>query len=453
MKSESCEPTGPRYNGPTSRSDEPTGDLHSPAGSETTRKGWFPVAHAKLIIPRPTPQLPDPPHIAELRSVVDALDASELLDELHAYRHRAYDDRAVGRRGYGPETFWRAYVAASHLNLGNTNDLYRRLEDDAALAAYCGFGAVLPHRTTFNRFIRRLAGHTDAIVSAFADMTEQLQELLPDLGEEVAIDATVVDAYGNPRSGADPDASWTAKGHSNIPNEKEWFYGYKLHLMVDSRHEVPLSMTVTTASRPDTLELPPLVEQAWDRFPWFNPYAASADKGYDSQANHEFLYQRGIIPVIPLRNTHTKESRGFFTRDGIPTCMGDKPMTLVSTDDEGRRLYRCPDGGCHLKVKRPGGVNYCDTAFWLDPGENLRLYGAIERTSPEWKEIYARRQSVERVFASLKQNVRLDRFNRMGLPAMTLHAIMSVAVYQARYLAQLQAGAVATRPWMIRRVA
>ena len=63
----------------------------------------------------------------------------------------------VGRRGYGPETLWRACVAAFHLNLGSTNDLYRRLEEDAALAAFCGFGSGLPHRTTFVRFIQRLA--------------------------------------------------------------------------------------------------------------------------------------------------------------------------------------------------------------------------------------------------------------------------------------------------------
>ena len=221
-----------------------------------------------------------------------------------------------GRRGYGPETLWKACVAAFHLNLGSTNDLYRRLEEDAALAAFCGFGSGLPHRTTFVRFIQRLAGHIESMASGFTRMTERLKEFLSDLGGEVAIDSTVIEAYGNPRNGAELDASWTAKTHHRNPEEKEWHYGYKLHLMVDSQYEVPLAMNVTTASRSDTKELSPLVEQTQERHSWFKPYAASADKGYDSQANHEFLYDHGILPIIPIRDMGTKEAWGIFTKDG-----------------------------------------------------------------------------------------------------------------------------------------
>ena len=326
---------------------------------------------------RPRYQPQELPHIAELRAVLDALDASELLAELHGYRRRAYGWRAVGRRGHGPGPLWRSCVAAFHLNLSSTNALKRRLQEDPALKTFCGFKGVLPHRTTFNRFVQRLSGHTKALASDFAQMTERLKECLPDLGDEVAIDATVVHAYGNPKKGSDPDASWTAKANHHIPDTKEWHYGYKLHLMVDSRYEVPLSMIVTTAKRNDTKELEPLVEQAEASFSWFKPHAASADKGYDSQTNHEFLYNRGTLPIIGIREKKsTPESLGIFTKDGIPTCLGNKPMVLAATDGNGRRLYRCPGRGCPLKTKRPGGVNYCDTEFWLDPRENLRLCGA-----------------------------------------------------------------------------
>ncbi len=75
---------------------------------------------------RPQYQPEELPHIAELRAVLDALDAldaSELLAELHGYRRRAYGWRAVGRRGHGPGPLWRSCVAAFHLNLSSTNAL------------------------------------------------------------------------------------------------------------------------------------------------------------------------------------------------------------------------------------------------------------------------------------------------------------------------------------------
>ena len=171
--------------------------------------------------PYPVRALPVPllPHIAELQGLFDALDASAVIAELHSYRRRAYRWRTVGRRGYGPEALWRAYVASFHLNLNNTNDLIRRLQEDPALAELCGFGEVLPHRTTFNRFIRRLASHAEAIETCLAGLTERLKACYPDLGREVAIDSSVVEAYGNHDRKTDPDASWTAKTNPNTGEE------------------------------------------------------------------------------------------------------------------------------------------------------------------------------------------------------------------------------------------
>ena len=436
------------------------------AGSETTRECASQVAsfHPNTGGVGTQPP-PPPPHIAELQDLFDALDASEVLAELRGYRRRAYGWRDAGRRGYGPEPLWLAYVASFHLNLDSTNDLVRRLEEDESLRHLCGFGDVLPHRTTFNRFITRLKNHSEATESCIAGVTEKLKVHHPDLGREVAVDSTIIRAYGNRHLETDADATWTKKPDPDT-GKKKWYYGFKLHLLVDSRHEIPIALTFTTAKRSDFRELQPLVKKAEARHSWFKPYALTADKGYDAKAIHEFLYDRGILPIIAIRDTSTPESRGIFTRDGIPTCYGGKAMKHVATNGAGHRLYRCPKRGCHLKNSLRGGMKHCDTLYWLNPREeNLRLCGAIERTSQEWKELYRQRQGVERVYKSAKKDVRLDRHNRMGLAAVGLHARMSILVYQARYLAetlakeQAQAGEQtateqrAGRPWMVRKVA
>ena len=66
------------------------------------------------------------------------------------------------------------------------------------LLPFCGFAGGIPHRTTFNRFIQRLSHHPGLVEGCFVHITGRLKDLLPDLGQEVAIDATTVRSYSNP---------------------------------------------------------------------------------------------------------------------------------------------------------------------------------------------------------------------------------------------------------------
>jgi hypothetical protein len=105
----------------------------------------------------------------------------------------------------------------------------------------------LPSRSTFNRFVTRLSKHQDLVEECLSQVTTRLQELLPDFGENMAVDSTIVRSHSNlnKKVVSDPEASWTAKTGSN--GKKQWFWGYKLHLAVDADYELPLAMTVTTA--------------------------------------------------------------------------------------------------------------------------------------------------------------------------------------------------------------
>ncbi len=133
------------------------------------------------------------------------------------------------KNGFPLRALWSAYIASFVLNLPHTNALIRRLEDDPNLRAICGFRNKLPHRTTFNRFIRRLSHHTILVEDALATLTDDLKGLLPDLGDVVAIDSTTVRTHGNPnrKVKSDPEASWTAKNSPRAKEGgKEWHYGY-----------------------------------------------------------------------------------------------------------------------------------------------------------------------------------------------------------------------------------
>ncbi len=221
------------------------------------------------------------PLIGELQAVFDVLDDTEIVARLSAYRW-------TGRKGWSLRTLWKSYVAAYAMNIATTNDLIRRLQDDAPLRFICGFDDGLPSRWTFNRFYIRLAAHSDLVEKCLDSVTDQLGQLLPGFGSSVAVDATTVRTHSNPdkRIVSDAKASWTAK--QGTQGKKIWHFGYKLHLVADTEYELPVGFTVTTAKRQDTQEFIPALERSVLRHGWFRPKTVSADAGYDADANYKF---------------------------------------------------------------------------------------------------------------------------------------------------------------------
>ena len=381
----------------------------------------------------------------EIRAVLEAVDASALVTRLEEYR-------PVGRKGYPLTALWRAYFVSFILGLSSTNALIRRLQDDPELRLLCGFSQ-LPHRTTFNRFISRLNNHSDLVEDCHAALTDRLAELLPGLGQKVAVDSTVVRTHSNPnrKEVSDPEASWTRKNSTKAKGGKEWYWGYKYHLLADATHGIPLYGYTTTASRNDSPELPRLLSQAEAAHPWLRPTHVMADKGYDSRANHEAAAGRDAILVCPARRyANNRLYEGIYTERGVPTCVGMVEMEYVDTDPEKGHLYRCPPGGCHLADRK--GVRYCHDDVWVNRSDNPRLFGPIRQGSPEWKTLYRLRQSVERVFKSMKESRRLERHFVRGLRRVSLHASMSTLGFVATFLVKLLAGEGSPR-WMVRRVA
>ena len=156
--------------------------------------------------------------MAEVQAILDAIDPIPLLKALTARQW-------TGRPSYPQEALWRAYAASFILNLPSTAELIRQLEDNPMLRRVCGLPDGLPSTATFNRFIQILSWHTDLVDAVFADITNQLKEALPGLGDEVAFDSTAMRTHSQPnhKERSDPDARWGFKhsppgqeGRSNI---------------------------------------------------------------------------------------------------------------------------------------------------------------------------------------------------------------------------------------------
>jgi transposase len=77
-----------------------------------------------------------------------------------------------------------------------------------------------------------------------------------------------------------------------------WFYGFKLHLIVDDRGDL-LAFYLTPGNVDDRKPVPRLAKKLWGKL--------IADKGYISQALFEHLFGQGVQLITPIRkNMHNR---------------------------------------------------------------------------------------------------------------------------------------------------
>ena len=243
-----------------------------------------------------------------------------------------------------------------------------RLKSSPRLQQICGLTAI-PSESTFSRFFSLLSDSMDTD-TAIAEMVDKLKAHLPDLGNDIAIDSTDIEAYANPNNQpvTDPDAMWgrrTTKAKSSKgAKDTEPFFGYKMHTLNDVVYGAPLAHVLLPANRNDSPQLPGLVRKAQGMYAWLKPKHLIADRGYDAQSNHVFLAQRGIAPIIHIRKTIAADGLygGLYNKKGAPVCDGETSMVYLGTDPKsGHHLFRCPPAGCRLKKRSSGMIRYCNT--------------------------------------------------------------------------------------------
>lgn len=372
------------------------------------------------------------------------LNSIERLPEIEEMLDAIVRSRLNARPGYSPRSLLRLFCLKFLLNERFNVQLLQRLDASPALLDLCGLDTT-PSEPTLSRFFRRLTEHS-TLTDAVATMVRRLRTELPDLGEVVSLDGTDIEAYGNPNHNPpiDEDARWgvrTAKNKSRRKKDTEYFYGYKMLMLADAVHDVPLHYRLYPANTSETKQLLPIVSEAQETHEWLKPGYLIADRGYDSVANHKFLVKRGVAPIIHIRKMSKDGGLhdGIYTTKGSPTCLGGREMTYVRTDGEtGKHLYRCPAEGCDRKGK--SAFNRCDDSHWEDPMDNLRVIGIVARQSKTWRDLYRRRQGVERYFSSAKRSRLLDKHQYLTMRKVQTHVALSVLTYLATMYARIRVG-------------
>ena len=223
----------------------------------------------------------------------NCVDAQSDLDRLALVIDNMPDDRIIyelkRRRKNGSDKYpivamWNALLAGIVFQHPTIASLLRELNRNGELRELCGFdpteGAkAVPSAHNMSRFLRNVIALEHVIHEMFDELVETAGQLLPTLGRELAFDGKAVQSYStgakNKETGqtSDPDADHGVKTYRGTDKcgklwkkVKSWF-GYQLHLIVDSNFELPVAFEVMKASASEPTRLMPMMEELKEKHP------------------------------------------------------------------------------------------------------------------------------------------------------------------------------------------
>lgn len=368
---------------------------------------------------------------AALASVPDAL----LLDRLRRSRGKGRDD-------YPVSLLWGAALLTPLLRHSSHEACLGELRRNPSLRALLGPDvpeAQVPNKWNVSRFLENLGRtpHRGAVHDAFLNMVRRLALAVPDLGSQLAGDSTALHARRS-RTEKKADAgpheeeglARPAQGQKDYFDDSggvvrtfTWF-GYKLHLLVDVRHEVAIAYTLTGANASDGGQIGPLLEQAAQVLPAGRMKVMAYDKAADDVKVHQLLNRHQVRPVIQTRALWKTEkertlkefggrSHLVYDESGTVFCydmMGSVPqkhqMAFVGHEKDRKTLkYRCParhEGwACPSDERCNQGGKYGLVAR-IKQELDLRRFPSIPRGTKQFERLYKTRTAVERVNARLK---------------------------------------------------
>ena len=405
--------------------------------------------------------------LERLRLVLDHLPDEELMGKLEAHRKRGRDD-------YPIRPVWNSVLAGMVYQHESVESLRRELLRNGELREGCGFD---PHKGSdgvppswvYTRFLKLLIEFKPEVDTMFDTLVDTLKGLLPELGFSVAVDSKGVDSAGKPTKKAqrdgrrDLDADWGKKTYQG-PREDgtlwekvvKWF-GYKIHLLVDTHYEMPIGYEVTRASESDTKHLLPLVEGVKENHPeiYRDIDRAAADKGYDSEENCRELYdEHGIKPVIDIRRMwRDKETKLLdpnrsdnivYDEVGRVYCVCPKtgeqrPMSYGGFEKERMALkYICPVKAYRLMCFGAEECGHAMKSERISLEIDRRIFTPVSRSSYAWEREYKGRTAVERVNSRLDVSFGFEKHFIRGQRKMEIRVGLGLCVMLAMAVGRIK---------------
>ena len=178
--------------------------------------------------------------LERLRLVIEYMPDEDLMRRLEK-------ERGFGRDDYPIRGMWNATLAGIVFQHCSVESLIRELSRNGQLRAMCGLDKV-PTSWAFSRFLSKLLSMQEEIEAIFDGLVKKIAALLPDFGEDLAIDGKKIPTHANPRKNEKPadgrrdtDADFGKKVYRGKREDGtiwekvvSWF-GYRLHIDLYNR--------------------------------------------------------------------------------------------------------------------------------------------------------------------------------------------------------------------------
>ncbi|SMG52993.1 transposase [Paenibacillus aquistagni] len=357
--------------------------------------------------------------------------------DLRPYAKELRSRSPRGADGHCREGILRALLAAPLEYIQTFTGLHHRLDTDLRFRYQCGrpLDREAPSIATLSRVFANLT-KKDLAKQLFDDLVERCRQDGIIDGSHVAIDSAAIHAYEKKqpkkKSKQTGNANWGAKFDS-FGNKMTWF-GYKLHLAVDTKSELPLALEVTPAHVNDGDMAPSLIEIAAAKT---SVRFFMLDAGYDQMKVYEAARNVKAQAIIPLNPRGEKEPPAGMKTDGTPCCSMGFAMTYWGADGDYLK-FRCPHATS--KVDCPLGMSACSSSNYgmvvkVDAKDDLRRYCSPHRDTKRWKELYNERTSVERCNSRMKTYLTADDMHIWGIQKVKTHQYLNAIVLLASALA------------------
>jgi transposase len=375
--------------------------------------------------------------------------------------------RGQGRDDYPVRGMWNAFLAGIVYQHCSSESLLRELRRNGQLRSVCGLKRT-PTSSSFSRFLSNLLDLEAEVTAIFERLVKELITMLPDFGENLGIDGKAIATHAKARKENKPadgrrdnDADYGVKTYRGKNADgtkwekiKAWF-GYNLHLIVDTKYELPVLFNVTKASAAEAPEAHRLLAQMEQNEPVLLKRCKyfTADRGYD---DHKLIFKLhdsyDIKPIIAIRNMwkdgeETKLLSGqtnvVYDYRGNVSCYcpqkgTPRQMAFGGFEQDRQTLkYRCP--AVHYGIKC-AGKEKCPVgrAIRIPLKEDARIFTPVARSSYKWKELYNMRTAAERVNSRLDVSFGFERHFIRGQKKMQFKVGLALCVMLAMAVGRIK---------------
>ena len=341
-----------------------------------------------------------------------------------------------------------------------------------------------------SHFLANLIEEQALINQMFGTLVTTISQLLPGFGEHLAFDGKPIPTYSTGKMSrktgrvSDPDAEWGTKTYRGTNKNGSWekikcWFGYQLHLIVDSSYEIPVAFEVLPANASEASRLPVMLDklnqdhsEIFDVAKYF-----SADRGLDSaEINRKLLDELGVKPIIDTRQMWKleKQDDSYDPDQEITRPLFNDRYDNIVHNERGTLFCVCPFSGEQRQMSFRGfeadrnqvgwrcpaacydycckGRKQCEAAALGRPTEygrvvrvdlNLdrRIFTPVPRDTNSWKRCYAKRTAVERVNSRVDLVLGFERHTIRGLAKMQARMGLALAVMLAMAVGRIKQGA------------